>query len=139
MKRKRNNHIDPENDLNNVTIIESPIDLSVQKEYHDLSNSIDFDNVDHEEVSNKADKLFIGNTPIEAKKRILILLAHLGTMESSKILEKYLKISEGSLKDWALLSLKECRMFVDYYVTNVKKPTKLEILKYLREIKREEK
>ena len=236
----RNNHIDLENDLNSVSVLESPIDPSVQKEYLDLSNSIDFDNVDYGEVLNEADKLFIGNTPIEAKRRILILLAHLGTMESSKILEKYLKISEGNLKDWALLSLKECRMFlesvllkeegglistglggkgnklryyfivstkegrpltevekntlkegferssdkyrseieeinfgthyamigilapmdvavgevieegirrcnrksevllIDYYVTNVKKPTKLEILKYLREIRREE-
>jgi hypothetical protein len=40
--------------------------------------------------------------------------------------------------------IKQCNMmgevlFVDYYVTNVMKPTKLEILKYLREIRREEK
>ena len=34
-------------------------------------------------------------------------------MESSKILEKYLKMSEGTLNDWAILSLKECRMFLE--------------------------
>ena len=61
----------------------------------------------------KSKKLFSENTPIETKKRILILLAHRGTVESFRTLEKYLKISEGNLRDWALLSLKECRTFLE--------------------------
>jgi hypothetical protein len=113
MERKRDDLIDLEGELNNFSVVESPIDLSVQKEYLDLSDSIGFDNVNYEEVLTEADRLFVQGTPIEAKKRILILLAHLGTMESSKILEKYLKVSEGTLKDWAILSLKECRMFLE--------------------------
>ena len=40
-------------------------------------------------------------------------MAHLGTAESCRTLEKYLKISEGNLRDWALLSLKECRTFLE--------------------------
>jgi hypothetical protein len=40
-------------------------------------------------------------------------LAHLGSPESCRILEKYLNISEGNLRDWALLSLKECRAFLE--------------------------
>jgi len=110
---ERDRHIDPEDELNNFGVVESPIDLSVQKEYQDLSDSISIDNVNYEEVLTEADRLFVQGTPIEAKKRILILLAHLGTMESSKILERYLKVSEGTLKDWAILSLKECRMFLE--------------------------
>jgi hypothetical protein len=113
MERKRDHHIDLEDELNNFSVVESPIDLSVQKEYQDLSDSIGFDNVNYEEVLTEADRLFVQGTPIEVKKRILILLAHLGTMESSKILERYLKVSEGTLKDWAILSLKECRMFLE--------------------------
>ena len=113
MERKRDHHIDLEGELNNFSVVERPIDLSVQKEYQDLSDSIGFDNVNYEEVLTEADRLFVQDTPIEAKKRILILLAHLGTMESSKILERYLKVSEGTLKDWAILSLKECRMFLE--------------------------
>jgi len=107
------NHNDLEGELHKVDILESPIDLSVQKEYQGLSDSIEFDNVNYEEILSEADKLFVAGTPIEAKKRILILLAHLGTIESSKILEKYLRVSEESLKDWAVLSLKECRMFLE--------------------------
>jgi hypothetical protein len=113
IERKRDNHSDLEGELNNLSVVESPIDLSVQKEYQDLSDSIGFDNVNYEEVLTEADRLFVQGTSIEAKKRILILLAHLGTMESSKILERYLKVSEGTLKDWAILSLKECRMFLE--------------------------
>jgi len=40
-------------------------------------------------------------------------LAHLGTPESCRILEKYLKSPETNLRDWALLSQKECRMFLE--------------------------
>jgi hypothetical protein len=31
----------------------------------------------------------------------------------SKNVDRYLKVSEGTLKDWAILSLKECRMFLE--------------------------
>jgi hypothetical protein len=113
MERKGGRHIGLEDGLNDFSVVESPIDLSVQKEYQDLSDSIGFENVNYEEVLTEADRLFVQGTPIEAKKRILILLAHLGTIESSKILERYLTVSERPLNDWAILSLKECRMFLE--------------------------
>lgn len=69
--------------------------------------------VDYKEVLTGSDKLFYKDTPIESKKKILILLAHLGTPESCRILEKYLKSSGENLRDWVLLSLKECRMFLE--------------------------
>jgi hypothetical protein len=40
MERKREHHIDLEDQLNNFIVIESPIDLSVQEEYQGLSDSI---------------------------------------------------------------------------------------------------
>ena len=110
---KRNNHINPENNLDSFSLMESAIALSVQDEYFNLSKSIDFGNIDFKDVLKKSETLFFENTPIETKKRMLILLAHRGTVESFRILEKYLKISEGNLRDWALLSLKECRMFLE--------------------------
>ncbi len=113
MKRNRNNHINPENNLDSFGVMESAIALSVQEEYFNLLKSIDFGNIDYKDVLKKSAKLFFENTPIETKKRILILLAHRGTVESFRTLEKYLKISEGNLRDWALLSLKECRMFLE--------------------------
>ncbi len=101
------------NVLDSFILIEKPIDLSTQKEYLSFSETIDLDNVDYKEVLIESDKLFYKDTPVESKKKILILLAHLGTPESCRILEKYLKSPEANLRDWALLSLKECRMFLE--------------------------
>jgi len=113
MKRNKDDHKNSKNALGNFVLIDEPINLSTQKEYVSFSETIDFDNVDYKEVLTGSDKLFYKDTPIESKKKILILLAHLGTPESCRILEKYLKSSEANLRDWALLSLKECRMFLE--------------------------
>ena len=113
VKRDKDNLEKSKNDLDSFTLIDEAIDLSIQEEYFSFSETIDFDNVDYEEVLTESDKLFDKHTPIELKKRILILLAHLGTAESCRIVEKYLMISEGNLRDWALLSLKECRAFLE--------------------------
>jgi hypothetical protein len=113
MKRNKDNHLESENSSDSLSVVKAAIDLSVQKEYFNYSNSIDFSNIDYKKVFKEDSKLFSDNTPREMKKRILILLAHFGTAESYRILEKYLKSSEQPLKDWALLSLKECRMFFE--------------------------
>lgn len=112
-KRKRKNHTNPENNLDSFSVMESAIALSVREEYFNLSKSIDLASIDYKEVLKESGKLFSENTPIETKKRILVLLAHRGTVESFRILEEYVRISEGNLRDWALLSLKECRMFLE--------------------------
>jgi hypothetical protein len=113
VKKDKDNPENSKNLLNSFTLIDEAIDLSIQKEYLSFSETIDFDNVDYEEVLTESDKLFDKRTSIELKKRILILLAHIGSPESCRTIEKYLKISEGNLRDWALLSLKECRMFLE--------------------------
>ena len=113
MKRNKDNGEHSKDVLDSFLLIDEAIDLSIQEEYFSFSETIDFDNVDYEEVLTESSKLFYQDIPIELKKRILILLAHLGTAESCRILEKYLKISEGNLRGWALLSLRECRTFLE--------------------------
>jgi hypothetical protein len=110
---KKDNRRNSKNVLDSFCIIDEPIDLSIQEEYIRFSETIDSDDVDYEEVLTESDKLFDKHAPIESKKRILILLAHLRSPESCRTIEKFLKISEGNLRDWALLSLKECRMFLE--------------------------
>lgn len=112
-KRNKDDRNNSKTLLGNLVLIDEPIDLSTQEEYISFSETIDFDNVDYKEVLTGSDKLFYKDTPIESKKKILFLLAHLGTPESCRILEKYLKSPEANLRDWALLSLKECRMFLE--------------------------
>jgi hypothetical protein len=113
VKRDKDDHGNSKNVLDGFTLLDEPIDLSIQEEYVSFSEAIDFDTIDYEGTLTEGEKLFYEYTPIESKKKILILLAHLGTAESCRILEKYLKISEGNLRDWVLLSLKECRMFLE--------------------------
>src|SRR4030042_2835677 len=113
MKRNNDNPENSKNVLDSFILIDEPIDLSIQEEYLSFSETIDFDNVDYEEVLMGSDRLFDKHTPIELKKRILILLAHLGTAESCRRLEKYLKVSDRNLREWTLLSLKECRTFLE--------------------------
>jgi hypothetical protein len=113
VKRDKDNSQNSKNLLDNFNSIDEPINLSIQEEYLSFSKTIDFDHVDYEEVLTESDKLFDKHIPIESKKRILILLAHLGTPESCKIIEKYLRSSEPNLRGWALLSLKEGRAFLE--------------------------
>ena len=78
VKRDKDNPKNSKNVLDSFDLIDEPIDLSRQEEYFSFSETIDFDNVDYEEeVLTESDKLFDKHTPIELKKKILILLAHL--------------------------------------------------------------
>lgn len=84
------NRINSEDSLDSFSLMEDAIDLSIQQEYFNLSETIDFDHIDYQEVFKESSKLFSENIPVEMKKKTLILLAHFGTAESYKILEKYL-------------------------------------------------
>jgi hypothetical protein len=112
MKNKRADRTKKNALSDNFSVMETAIDFSMQEEYFKLANSIDLDNMDYKNVLMESKKLFDETTPVESKKRILILLAHFGTPESYMTIEKYLRIS-GDLRNWVLLALKECRMFLE--------------------------
>ena len=112
-KRAKHNCENSKNVLESVVLIDEAIDLSMQEEYLRFSQRIDFDKINYEEVLTESDKLFNDDSPVELKKRIFILLAHLGTPESCRTIEKYLRIAQGDLRHWALLSLNECRILLE--------------------------
>jgi hypothetical protein len=113
MKRNNGNYTSSEDYSDSFSLMEDAVDLAIQKEYLNLSETIDFDHVDYKDVLGESKKLFSENTALETKKKILIILAHFGTAESHRLIEKYLRHSSGELRAWALLSLKECRMFLE--------------------------
>jgi hypothetical protein len=113
MKMDINNPKNSENHVDSFSFMEDGIDLAVQKEYLKLSETIEFDSIDYNIVLKESKKLFSEDIAIERKKKLLILLAHSGTVESYHIIEKYLRHASGEWKDWALLSLKECRAFLE--------------------------
>ena len=69
MKRDKDNPENSKNALDSFTLIDEAIDLSIQEEYFSFSETIDFDNVDYEEVLTESDKLFDKHTPIELKEK----------------------------------------------------------------------
>jgi hypothetical protein len=113
MKRRTGNPENSENYPDSFSLMEDGIDLGVQKEYLKLSETIEFDGIDYKNVLKESKKLFSEDIAIEAKKKLLILLAHCGTAESYQIIENYLRHASGEWKDWALLSLRECRAFLE--------------------------
>ena len=64
MKRNNDNPGNSKNASDSFSIINEAIDLSIQEEYLSFSETIDFDNVDYEEVLMERDKLFDKHTSI---------------------------------------------------------------------------
>ena len=61
VKRNKDNRANSRNVLDSFTLIDEPIDLSIQEEYFSFSETIDFDNVDYKEVLKESKKLFSEN------------------------------------------------------------------------------
>lgn len=104
----------------NFDILTAGIDMVTQSEYISFSQKINCVD-DQKIVLGKAERLFSKELPVEDKKRILVELAHLGTVESYRAIEKFLKYSGKELEAWALLSLQECRMFLESDLLDDKK------------------
>ena len=67
-----------------------------------------------ENVLKTGNDLFDLNFSSAAKQRILINLAHSGCVEAYRIIEKYAQWEKDqALREWSLLSPRECRMFLE--------------------------
>jgi len=96
-----------------LTLAEDGVDSSVQQEYLEYTQHLDFDQYSEEDISARSDSLFSPSTPLEDKKEILAVLAHRGTVKAYRIIERFLETAEQALADWGVLALQECRMFVE--------------------------
>ncbi len=98
-----------------ITFIDDPNspEALVIKEYIDSHHLLpsDYQNTSEEEIAEKGKRLFDAATSIAEKKKILMLLAHLGVYESYKILKKYNENPDKVLFLWAKMALDECRTF----------------------------
>ncbi len=89
---------------------------SVQHEYLEYTDGLDFDQYSEEDISAKSQSLFSSSTPLAEKKETLAILAHRGTVESYRTIERYLEAAEQELEDWSMLALQECRMFLESFL-----------------------
>ena len=116
-------HDDIRKFLNNLPekydILEDGIDVQTQKEYIDDSHTFDRSELTKTETVNLGRILFDTKTTIEAKKKALTLLAHLGTITAFRQVEKYYENSDKDLRQWTALALQECKMFLESALTDL--------------------
>lgn len=98
-----------------LSAIKSKIEIppEVHSEYISCHDKIDKDDYEYKKVIKENKELFRKDVSPDKKKEFLFLLAHYGTLDSFKIITKFLDQGEESLKPWALISLEECRMFLE--------------------------
>ncbi|MHB1685838.1 MAG: hypothetical protein ACYCVH_00435 [Ignavibacteriaceae bacterium] len=94
-------------------ILEEGIDIQTQKEYIKHSHTFERGELTEKKTLGLSNILFDKDEPIDKKKRALVLLAHLGTIVAFRQIEKYNNYPDNELKQWTLLSLQECKMFLE--------------------------
>ena len=74
MKRNKGYHKNSEDYSNSFSLVEDAIDLSIQEEYFNLSQTSDFDNVDYKDVLRESKKLLslsgIGRKTLAFRRRL---------------------------------------------------------------------
>ena len=71
-----------------------------------------YEDTSEQEIDEKGKKLLNPETSISEKKKILMLLAHLGVYESLQFLKEYHRNPDPGLRVWANMALDECKGFV---------------------------
>jgi len=94
-------------------ILEEGIDIQIQKEYIEYSHSFDNGELTETETIMLGKILFLPTAQIDAKKKVLAMLAHLGTITAFRLIEKYYKHPDNEIKQWTALALQECKMFLE--------------------------
>ena len=94
-------------------ILEQGIDIQIQQEYISHSTIFEQGELTENETQALGSILFEKKVPVNKKKAALVLLAHLGTIEAFRQIEKFNNNPDNELKQWTLLALQECKMFLE--------------------------
>lgn len=93
----------------NLNILEERIDVNIQMEYFKLSKRVK-ENLNKEEITRKKDELFDNNFSTEYRKELLVSLASIDDVEIYRTIERFSKLENNILNDWAILALQESKM-----------------------------
>ena len=96
-----------------LIVSEEGVDFAVQRAYLEYTEGLDFGQYSEEDISAKSHSLFDPATSLEDKKEALAVLAHHGTLEYYRTIERFLETAERTLEAWGVLALQECRMFLE--------------------------
>jgi len=99
-----------ENFPDDFNILEEQIDIEIQMQYFEFIHKIR--EKDHVEALENSDELFMAETSLERKKEILAVLSILDDVKAYRTIEKFITLSEGFIKQWAVLALQESRILL---------------------------
>ncbi|OFX88685.1 MAG: hypothetical protein A2W99_04245 [Bacteroidetes bacterium GWF2_33_16] len=91
-------------------ILEDQVDVDLQLKFFEISNSLRKDKRDIKDIIQDVALLYDSKIDIEQKKKILAELSDSDSVEAYRELEKYVKLTDSELKQWALLAFQHCRI-----------------------------
>jgi len=95
--------------FDNVQITEAIIDPQTQIDYLEFSSKI-FKDFDKEKIIATADNIFLPETSIEEKKKLIILMSRLDDVNIFRKLEKYSQNPDEELRQWAEIAFQESKV-----------------------------
>ena len=99
-------------------IMERGIKLAVQKEYIELHEKLEIEEIGGNRMIGGFEKIINESENTLEKKKALISIGHIGTIESYKSLEKIYQHADDELKEWALMAIQENLMSLENYLNN---------------------
>jgi hypothetical protein len=96
----------------NVAILEHSIDADIQLEFNHLAEQ-EMDLSNPADILKKKDTLNSSGYSLDYKKKYLVELAKIGTVESHQILQNYITLPDKALEGWAMLAFQENKMLLE--------------------------
>ena len=100
-----------ENFPDDFNILEEQIDMEIQIQYFEFVQETR-GKTDPAEIFENSDELFMAKTSLERKKEILAVLSIIDDVKAYRAIEKFITLSEGFIKQWAVLALQESRILL---------------------------
>jgi len=97
---------------NNFSLMEDPVDVTLQMNYFEVSAKIRGKFKDEEVIARK-DDLFNAALPLEHKKILLVQMAGIPSPEIYRTLESYAKEPDTDMEEWAKLALQENKLLLE--------------------------
>ncbi len=88
------------------------IPFEVHRAYIDYHRVVESSFINIKKTLHESRLLFSSQAHLEEKRRILFLLAHIGSQEAYAVLQRYLEEPDAELEAWAVLALQECEQFM---------------------------
>jgi hypothetical protein len=102
-------------DQANVLMVAGEVDLETHLDYLHYAHDHESEDYSVYDVSVFEQQLTGGDLPVDERKRMMGVMAHMGTPEAYHLLEICYKEADHEMKAWISLALMECKMFLEVF------------------------